>query len=200
MGSLICFVKGEKSPADYRHYRLREEEGPDDYAMMAAVLRRRFGKERPPPDLLLIDGGKGQLNVARKVLEEYNLSSSMDLASLAKEHKDEGEKLFLPGEKEPLLLPRHNPVLLFCMRVRDESHRFGITFHRHLRRKKTLSSSLNKLEGIGPKRRQMLLKHFGSLKRIRAATEEELRGVSGLGSNLAASIFKQLQGEKRDGR
>ncbi len=140
VGSLVAFSDGEADKGNYRHYRIRSGDTPDDYGMIREVLERRLGPERQRevPDLLLIDGGKGQLNIARQVLAETGLTDEVALASIAKEKEEEGEKVFLPGRKNPLSLKRHDPVLLFLMRIRDESHRFGITFHRRLRHKEPL--------------------------------------------------------------
>lgn len=195
IGSLVAFKKGVKAKANYRHYRIRTIEGPDDYGMMAEVLQRRFqrGLEKEDlPDLLLVDGGKGQLGVARRLLADFNLSSRVELAGIAKEKEDEGEKLYRPGRKNPLVLPFHSPILLFLMKVRDESHRFGITFHRELRRKKTLRSELDRIPGVGPSRKKQLLKNLGSLKRVRQATIEQLVAVPGVGPELAAVIHRHL--------
>lgn len=195
VGSLVCFVQGEKEVKRFRHYRIRSQDTPDDYAMMREVLERRMRKgveEDRLPDLLLIDGGKGQLQVAMDVLGGFDLLGRIDLVSIAKEKEDEGEKLFKPGRKNPILLPAHSPVLLYLMRIRDESHRFGITFHRKLRGKEQLRSRLDAIEGIGPKRKQLLLQHLGSLKRITEAGIEELAQVPGIGPELARQIFQQL--------
>jgi len=198
VGSLVCFVHGEKAAKLYRHYRIRSQDTPDDYAMMREVLDRRMSKgveEDRLPDMLLIDGGKGQLQVAYDVLARYDLLGRIDLVSIAKEKADEGEKLFKPGRKNPILLPAHSPVLLYLMRIRDESHRFGITFHRKLRGKEQLTSKLDAIEGIGPKRKKVLLKHMGSLKRITEAGVEELAQAPGIGPELAKHIFSQLHPE-----
>jgi len=190
VGSLIAFRDGEPDPANYRHYRIKGGDTPDDYGMIREVLLRRFApdRKRQGPDLLLIDGGKGQLNVAREVLGEAGLTDSVALASIAKEKVEEGEKVFLPGRKNPLALKRHDPVLLFLMRVRDEAHRFGVTFHRRLRKNKDLSSELLEVPGLGPARVRLLLRKFGSLKRVAAASEVELAAVKGVGPELAKAI------------
>jgi excinuclease ABC subunit C len=191
VGSLIAFTDGEPDQSNYRHYRIRSGDTPDDYGMIREVLERRLApdRERPAPDLLLIDGGKGQLNIAREVLAETGLSEEVALASIAKEKKEEGEKVFLPGRKNPLTLRRHDPVLLFLMRVRDEAHRFGITFHRRLRNKATLTTGLVEIPGLGPKRSRQLLREMGSLKRVREATIEELAALKGIGPELARTIY-----------
>ena len=195
VGSLVCFVQGDKEVKLFRHYRIRSQDTPDDYAMMREVLQRRVSKgleEDRLPDMLLIDGGKGQLQVAVDVLGEFDLLGRIDLVSIAKEKEDEGEKLFKPGRKNPILLPAHSPVLLYLMRIRDESHRFGITFHRKLRGKDQLRSKLDAIEGIGPKRKQLLLQHLGSLKRVTEAGIEALAQVPGIGPELAQQIYQQL--------
>jgi len=200
VGSLVCFLEGEKEPSSYRHYRIRLKDEPDDYAMMAEVLDRRMEtgiQKNNLPDMLLLDGGKGQLNIALDILGRYNLLEAMDLVAIAKEKKDEGEKLFRPGRKNPILLPAHSPALLYLMRIRDESHRFGITFHRRLRNRETLHSKLSALNGVGKKRKQLLLKTLGSYTRVLKSTPEELATVPGIGRTLAATIYKQLHPERK---
>ncbi|MDU9049621.1 MAG: excinuclease ABC subunit UvrC [Candidatus Electrothrix sp. Rat3] len=202
VGSLVCFVRGEKEPSRFRHYRIRQKDEPDDYAMMHEVLERRMetglAKDNLP-DVLLLDGGKGQLNIAVNVLARFDLLNRIDLVSIAKEKQEEGEKLFRPGRKNPVLLPGHSPALLYLMRIRDESHRFGITFHRKLRNKATLHSRLDVLEGIGKKRKTLLLKKLGSYKRIMAATVDELAEVPGIGRKTAESVYRQLHEKKQSG-
>ena len=192
VGSLVCFEQGEAKKSGYRHYKIRTVTGADDYAMMGEVLRRRLAKGREQgdlPDLLLVDGGKGQVNVARTVLAEFDLSAVVDLVGIAKERQEEGEKLFLPGRKNAVLLARHSPVLLFLMRVRDEAHRYGVTFHRRWRQKDTLRSSLDQVPGVGAARRKALLSSLGSVKRIAAATFDELAAVPGIGPELGQRIW-----------
>ncbi len=198
VGSLVCFVEGEKAARRYRHYRIRSQDTPDDYAMMREVLERRLERgaaEGDLPDLLLLDGGKGQLQVAVEVVGRLGLGQQVELASIAKEKAEEGEKLFRPGRKNPILLPAHSPVLLYLMRIRDEAHRFGITHHRSLRGREQLRSRLDAIEGIGPKRRQQLLRSLGSLKRVIEAGIDELAGVPGIGPELARQIHSQLHRE-----
>ncbi len=195
VGSLVCFKEGKKYHRGYRHYRIAEQDEPNDYAMMHEILTRRLEKgvrEDQLPDLLILDGGKGQLNIALDIITRLGLLERLDLAAIAKEKEQEGEKLFRPGRKNPIILPRHAPVLLFLMRVRDEAHRFGITFHRKLRRKNTLASGLDAVSGIGPQRKKQLLKTLGSYKRIQAASAEELSQAAGIGPALAVSIYRQL--------
>jgi excinuclease ABC subunit C len=203
VGSLVCFVRGDKAAKLYRHYRIKLQDTPDDYAMMREVLERRMTKGIETgnlPDLLLLDGGKGQLQVAVEVLARFDLSQQIDLVAIAKEKMEEGEKLFRPGRKNPILLPAHSPVLLYLMRIRDEAHRFGITFHRKLRGKEQLHSRLDAVEGIGPKRKKQLLQTMGSLKRVLEAGVEELTSVPGIGPDLARDIYRQLHGEEHGTR
>ncbi len=198
VGSLVSFVHGDKAAGRYRHYRIRSQDTPDDYAMMGEVLARRLekGLERDDlPDLLLLDGGKGQLQVAMAALARFDLGGRIDLVAIAKVKAEEGEKLFRPGRKNPVLLPAHSPVLLFLMRIRDESHRFGITFHRRLRGREQLQSRLDAIEGIGPKRKQQLLRTLGSLRRVAEADLDTLAAVPGIGPELARQIHTSLHGE-----
>jgi excinuclease ABC subunit C len=201
VGSLVCFVQGDKAVKQFRHYRIRSQDTPDDYAMMREVLERRMAKgieQDNLPDMLLLDGGKGQLQVAVDVLSRFDLLQTVDLVAIAKEKAEEGEKLFRPGRKNPILLPAHSPVLLYLMRIRDEAHRFGITFHRKLRGKEQLQSRLDQIEGIGPKRKKQLLQTLGSLKRILEANVTELAEVPGIGPELARHIHQQLHQEKHE--
>ena len=198
VGSLVSFVHGDKAAGRYRHYRIRSQDTPDDYAMMGEVLARRLekGLERDDlPDLLLLDGGKGQLQVAMAALARFDLGGRIDLVAIAKEKAEEGEKLFRPGRKNPVLLPAHSPVLLYLMRIRDEAHRFGITFHRRLRGREQLQSRLDAIEGIGPKRKQLLLRTLGSLRRVAEADLDTLAAVPGIGPELARQIHTSLHGE-----
>lgn len=196
VGSLVCFTEGEPEKSRFRHYRISGKDQPDDYAMMREVLERRMETglaKKNLPDMLLLDGGKGQLGVGVDVLLRYDLLDQIDLVAIAKEKQAEGEKLFRPGRKDPILLPAHSPALLYLMRIRDESHRFGVTFHRRLRNTQTLRSPLDRITGIGPKRKKDLLKALGSYKRISEANIDELAGVPGIGPALARSIYDQLQ-------
>jgi excinuclease ABC subunit C len=192
VGSLVCFVEGDKTPKEYRHYSISGAHEPDDYRMMNEVLTRRFKTERKVavlPDLLVIDGGKGHLNVAQKVIQNKGLEDQIELVSIAKDKENKSDKIYRPGRKNPINLQRHSPVLLFLMRVRDEAHRFGISFHRRLRHKSTLSSELDNVPGIGPSRKKILLKSLGSLARIKKASRAELAAVPGIGTELAGQIW-----------
>ncbi|MBU0663267.1 MAG: excinuclease ABC subunit UvrC [Proteobacteria bacterium] len=198
VGSLVCFKQGEPARQNFRHYKIRTVDTPDDYAMMAEVLERRLKRgleENDLPDLLMVDGGRGQLGIAIRVAREQGLKEvqGLDLIGIAKEKQEEGEKLYKPGRKNPIILPAHNPVLLFLMRIRDESHRYGVSFHRKLRNKSTLASELDTISGIGPKKKELLLKSLGSLTQIKKASEEQLTHVPGIGPELAREIHTHFR-------
>jgi len=203
VGSLVCFVAGEKAKERYRHYAIHTVAVPDDYAMMAEVLGRRFARglaENDMPDLFLVDGGKGQLGVAIHALAELGIPGGVELAGIAKEKGEEGEKLYRPGRKNPIVLDRYSPVLLYLMRIRDEAHRYGITIHRRLRGKEALTSSLEQIPGVGKARKELLLRELGSMQRIAQVSVEELAVVPGIGPALAAQIWAHLHGEGQDER
>ncbi len=205
VGSQVTFDEGEPQKNLYRRYRIRSFEGQDDFASMYEVLKRRLTRavrENLFPDLWVIDGGKGQLNVALQVLTEFNLREHIDCVSLAKQHvlndgreievtKSE-ERVFLPNRKDPIILAKNSTALFLLVRIRDEAHRFAITYNRELRRRARLRSVLDDIEGIGPTRRRAMLRHFGSLRRIRAATVEEIAAVKGVNLQLAGEIKRHL--------
>ncbi len=212
VGSMIVFVHGVPRKSDYRRFNVRSVDGePDDYASMHEVLTRRFkrwqdaskgeftpgdpgakGRKQTAwallPDLLLVDGGKGQLNVAVKVLKSFDLFGQVPVAGLAKQE----EELFIPGRKDPILLPRQSQGLYLVQRVRDEAHRFAITSHRSQRRKIGIASQLDRVPGVGPARRKTLLKHFGSIEAIRAATTEEIAALPGIPVDVAEAVKAHL--------
>lgn len=163
VGALVCFEKGEKLKKKYRHYRIKTVEGPDDYSMMAEVLERRFArgvKDDDLPDLLMVDGGKGQLNIAIHIAKQFLPDEKIELLGIAKEKGEEGEKLYRPGRKNPVLLPQHSPYLLYMMKIRDESHRYGITFHRKLRRKKHSPHNLIPFQELVQKEKRSFCAHL----------------------------------------
>ncbi len=205
VGSMAVIVSAEPAPKEYRHYRIRTVEGSDDFASLAEVLRRRLLRgieEQCLPDMLLIDGGKGQLSSAEQILEELGLNDQIDLVSIAKSRvkanvrgkivEKSEERFFLPGRKNPVLLRPGSAALFLLERLRDEAHRFAITYHRKLRKKATLKSSLEDIPGIGPGRRKQLLKHFGSLKKIKESSLDELLTVPGLPEKVARDIFNSF--------
>lgn len=209
VGSMVVAIDGEPAKAGYRQFRIRSVAGADDYASLYEVLRRRLSrgqKEALLPDFILIDGGRGQLGVATRVLEELGLSGTVDCAGIAKSRvlanvrgralERSEERFFLPGRKNPVLLRQGSPALFMLERLRDEAHRFAITQHRKLRHKTTLGSTLETLPGVGPTRRKDLLRHFGSLKRIRAASLDELLAVPGLPEKVARTIAAHFSGDR----
>lgn len=195
VGAVVSFWQGKKTADEYRHYKIQSVGGPDDYASMAEVLRRHLPRaeaEGVLPGLLIVDGGKGQLNVAVHVVRELGLDGELDLVGIAKEKGEEGEKLFVPGRKNPILLPQHSQVLLLLMQIRDEAHRFGITFHRKWRGRQALRSRLDTIPGVGPARKKALLTAFGSIGAIASATPEELASISGITLELGQTILAIL--------
>ena len=172
------------------------------------MLKRRLQRgveENLLPDFILIDGGKGQLGVLSMVLDELQLAQTIDVAGIAKSRvkanvrgkvvERSEERFFLPGRKNPVVLKRGSAALFLLERLRDEAHRFAITYHRKLRSKAQLTSSLGEIPGVGKKRQKALLKHFGSLKKIKAASLEELQQMPGLPANVAEEIFLFYQGQ-----
>ncbi len=199
VGSMVVFTGGRADKAAYRRFKVRmPAEESNDVAMLAEVLRRRFAREADTrfakrPDLLLIDGGKPQLNAVRAVLEELGLDH-IPLASLAKRE----EELWTPALDEPVLLPSGSPSLYLVKRVRDEAHRFAIEYHRELRGRAMSASVLDDVPGIGPKRKKAILARFGSLKRLRAASVEEIASVPGVGRVAAEAVVEAVKAG-RDG-
>jgi excinuclease ABC subunit C len=204
VGSMVVFDEGEPDKNRYRRFRIKTVAGADDFAMMYEVLTRRYRRaleEHDLPDLLMVDGGKGQLSVAVEVLRELGITE-VDVIGLAKmrterdpfseEVAHSAERVFLPGRKNPVVLKPNSTALFLLQQVRDEAHRFAITYHRLLRAKERLGSPLDTVPGIGPARRKALLRHFGSLKRVYAATVEELTQVPGVTPAMAEAIHRQL--------
>jgi excinuclease ABC subunit C len=185
VGSMVVFENGTPKKSAYRRYKI-ETEGPDDYAMMKEMLTRRFtsliNNQDSEPDLVLVDGGKGQLNIALEVFNSLNIQ--YPVIGLAKEF----EHVFIPQTPSPLILPRNSDALLLLQRIRDEAHRFAITYHKTLRSKEFKSSPLDKIPGVGNKRRMTLLKHFGSMENIMNANVNELQEVKGISKKLAVII------------
>jgi excinuclease ABC subunit C len=195
VGSMVVFEEGEPAKSRYRRYRIKTVEGIDDYAMTYEVLLRRLrrGKEEGNlPDLVLIDGGKGQLNVALEVLKELKIEG-VDALSLAKKRKpEEAEKVFLPHRKDPIPLRSSSSGVLLLQRVRDEAHRFAIAYHKRLRGKEMTSSILDGIPGIGKTKKRALLKQFGGMEGVVAASPEELAKVPGMNSALAQQVWEHL--------
>ncbi|MBF0549300.1 MAG: excinuclease ABC subunit UvrC [Deltaproteobacteria bacterium] len=198
VGSLVTFENGRPKKSAYRIFKVKSLATPDDYAMMYEVLKRSLTRSMNTealPDLLMVDGGKGQLNVAVTVKEELRLTARPDLLGMAKDrdNNEEQPKFFIPGRKNPIILPRNSPVLFFLTRIRDEAHRFAISHHQKLRRKSSLLSLLDDVPGVGTKRRKGLLTHFGSLKRIREASVTDLAAAPGINPSLAQVIYDHVR-------
>ena len=194
VGSMVVFDKGKPKPAHYRRFRIKTVSGANDYAMLQEVLKRRFKRSSNAsdtwailPDLVLIDGGKGQLNAVRTVMTELR-AESVPTASLAKEN----EEIFIPGKAAPIILARSSPGLRLLQRLRDEAHRFALGYHHKIRKRETFASALDTVPGVGPKRKRALLRQFGSIQAIREATEEELASTSGMTRSLAKKIKEYL--------
>jgi excinuclease ABC subunit C len=198
VAGLVVFENGRPKKAAYRKYVIRDVKAPDDYATMAEVLGRRFGDKeasRPMPDLLMLDGGKGQLNIAGAVLCSLGLEDALPMLAIAKKDEARGEsedKIYLPGRSNPLTFGRDHDLLLFLQRIRDEAHRFAVSFHRRRRSKELLASELDGIYGVGPKRKRALLKRFGSIDNIRLATIEEIAATPGMDRRTAAAVIGGL--------
>jgi excinuclease ABC subunit C len=194
VASMVVLEKGWPRPAHYRRFRIKTVAGADDYAMIQEALRRRLkrgmigeGAWGITPDLVLIDGGRGQLNAALEVRQELGLGS-VPMASLAKEN----EEVFIRGDPRPVRIPKDSPALHILQRGRDEAHRFAISYHQKLRRKGSIASALDKIPGIGPKRRKALLKKFGSVEAIKEAPLEEVSRTEGITVALAKKVKEEL--------
>ncbi len=198
VASMVVFEGGEANKNRYRRYAIKTIEGQDDFAAMREVLMRRFTRaiaEGDLPDLVLIDGGKGQLGVAMTVLKDLAIED-LDAAAIAKSRAIEGghspERFFRPGRANPIILPQNSAVVHLLARIRDEAHRFAITYHRERRQKATLRTSLTDIPGVGPVIARRLLNKFGSIARIRGLPVDELAQVPGVGERLAETIQQSL--------
>ena len=189
VASLVVCENGAMRKSEYRHYIVKTARQGDDYGALREVVHRRYarvlGEARPLPDLVLIDGGRGQLHAALEALEELSLAT-LPVAALAKRE----ELLYVKGRAEPLVLDRHSPVLHLIQMIRDEAHRFAVTFHRRRRRQRDFASELLAIPGIGERRKELLLRNFGSVVRIRRATVEELRPF--IGEQLARRVVEHF--------
>ena len=189
VGSMVVWEAGGMKKDDYKRFKIRTVPGADDYAMMAEVLRRRYGKALEEggtlPDLVLLDGGRGQLSAGSRVLEELGLDY-LPIVALAKR----AEEVYHPGSLHPLVLDLASPALQTLQRIRDEAHRFAITYHKKLRQKRALVSVLDQIPGIGPSIRTSLLKSLGSARRVRAASVAELAAVPKVTPKLAQRIHE----------
>ena len=202
VASMVVFEQGRPTKKRYRRYEIKRKEGQDDYEAMREVLRRRYTRaiaENDLPDLTLIDGGKGHLGVAVTVLESLGLGA-LPCAGIAKARagggKSDGERFFIPGRMNPIVPAQNLSGVLLLARIRDEAHRFAISYHRMKRKKATLSSALLDIPGVGPARARALLAAFGSVSRLRHATAEQLAAVPGISGKLATEIMSALRAKK----
>ncbi|HAZ1147114.1 TPA: excinuclease ABC subunit UvrC [Enterococcus faecium] len=197
VAAMVVFIDGKPARKEYRKYKIKTVNGPDDYASMREVIYRRYSRViregLPLPDLILIDGGKGQVDVAKDVLENQ-LGIDIPIAGMVKNDKHKTNELLFGTDLAVVPLERNSPEFFLLQRIQDEVHRFAITFHRQLRSKNSFASRLDEIEGLGPKRKKMLLKEFKSLKNITAATTEELQEI-GLPKNVAQNVFDKLHQE-----
>ncbi|HOU57684.1 MAG TPA: excinuclease ABC subunit UvrC [Smithellaceae bacterium] len=204
VGSMVVFQDGEPEKSGYRRFRVRGPDEPDDYGMMREVLTRRFQGPDPAPDLLVVDGGKGQLNVALAVLSDLKIK--LDVIGLAKEERSflaakrrlqgkpakSEDRVYVPRRKDAIYLSSSPAALALLQRLRDEAHRFAVSYHRKVKTKNDLSSVLDAIPDIGPSRRTLLLKYFGSAQQVRKASLEDLQKVPGIGRELAEKIYSAL--------
>ena len=194
VSAMVVFVNGKPSKKDYRKYKIKTVVGPDDYASMREVIRRRYGRVQrdglTPPDLIVIDGGQGQVNIAKQVIQE-ELGLDIPIAGLQKNDKHQTHELLFGDPLEVVELSRNSQEFFLLQRIQDEVHRFAITFHRQLRSKNSFSSQLDGIDGLGPKRKQNLMKHFKSLTKIKEASVDEIVGV-GVPRAVAEAVQRKL--------
>jgi len=195
VASLVTFVNGQPVKSEYRRFKIRSKSTPDDFAMMSEVIERRYSRllreKKDLPDLILVDGGKGQLSVAVDVLKKLDLANQPIIA-LAKRL----DEVYLPGDPDPQNIPKTSSALRLLQQIRDESHRFAIEFHRNLRRKRAKYSELDEIPGIGEKRKRQLIRHFGSLKNLKTASIADIKKVEGIPEPLAEKIWEFFNSKK----
>jgi excinuclease ABC subunit C len=198
VAGMVVFEDAKAAKEAYRKFRIQTAGQPNDYAHMAEVLSRRLREDRreaPLPDLLMVDGGKGQLNIALEVIRSLGLENAFDVIGIAKKDETRGDtadKIFQPGRANPVNWGREGRLLLFLQSIRDEAHRFAITYHRRERNRNALESALDAVPGVGPQRKRMLLKHFGGVQNIRAATLQELASLPGMTLKTAEALQQAL--------
>ena len=199
VGTVVSFHGGRPHKAGYRNYRIKGVAGIDDYGMMAELVTRRLSKDEPP-DLFLVDGGKGHLMAVKRVTDQLRGLPAPDVVAIAKgDNGDRGDKVYIPGRKNPLALRGDHPVLHLLMRIRDEAHRRAVTYHRKLRRKGIEASELDRIPGVGAHRKKILLKHFGDVHALVAAGLDDLLAIPGISRGLAKRIIESLQAGTREG-
>ena len=191
--SMVCFVDAKPRKSEYKQFKIRTVEGPDDFASMKEIIKRRYSRvkkeKQQPPDLILVDGGKGQLNAALEALREIDFEGESEIAGLAKRL----EELFLPGKSDPVMIPKTSSALKLLQKARDEAHRFAINYHKKRRSVRTLKTELTEIPGIGEKKAQSLLKHFGSVKKIKESNLETLQDF--LGTKTGEEVYSYFHGQ-----
>jgi len=197
VASMVKFENGVPAKESYKRFKIKNVQGPNDYASMYEVLSRRMARVEQDgweiPDLILIDGGKGQLNIVQQVLNEIGYLEKVDLASIAKGREEgESDKIYIYGRKNPIMFSKSSEALFLLMRIRDEAHRFAITYHKKLRGKRALISELDGVPGIGIKRKKELIKRFGTISKIRESTVDEIASVPGLNKKIAQVLKRHL--------
>jgi excinuclease ABC subunit C len=198
VAGMVVFENGKPNKSLYRKYKIKTVDEQNDYAYMAEILTRRYGKgekSKPYPDLLVVDGGKGHLNIALSIIKKFKIEKNLEVIGIAKKDVTRGEtndKVYQPGRANPVNFGREGDLLLFLQKIRDESHRFAISFHRKRRDKKFIHSVFDTVPGIGKKRKETLLKNFGSIDNIRKATLEELISLPGIDRKIAKALKKQF--------
>jgi excinuclease ABC subunit C len=208
VGSMVVVEDGLARKSEYRRFKVRTVDQNDDYAAMEEVLTRRLqnylrertkpiterGKFQYPPQLLMVDGGKGQLGVAVRVLDELDLTDHISVCALAKRL----EEVYVPGRPDPIIIPRRSEALYLLQRLRDESHRFAVTYHRTLRQKRMTNSVLDGIKGLGPARRKRLVKELGGMKAVRQADLAMLHELSWLPDEVATAVYAKTHGMRLD--
>jgi len=198
VSGMVVFENGQPDKSSYRKFKIKTAAKQDDYACMLEALTRRYGdggKTESYPDLLVVDGGKGQLNIAVSVIKNLNLFGKFEIIGIAKKDEKKGEtedKIYKYGRINPVNMGKRGDTLLFLQRIRDEAHRFAISFHRRRRSKSFIHSELDDIQGVGEKRKKILLIHFKSIKKIRAATLDEISALPGMNNNVAKEIKKKI--------
>lgn len=194
VASMVCFMDAQPRKSEYKKFKIKTVTGADDFASMKEVIIRRYSRVKKeklqPPDLVVVDGGKGQLNAALEGLREIEFEDQVEIAGIAKRL----EEIFVPGKADPLMIPKTSPALKLLQRARDEAHRFAITYHRKKRSGRTLKTELTEINGVGEKRASELLKYFGSVKKIRKADLEELKKV--VSNKTAGTVFDYFNREE----
>jgi excinuclease ABC subunit C len=205
VGSMVVMEDGLPRPQEYRRFKVKTVEGNDDFAAMEEVLTRRLtayliDRDKPveerrrrfayPPQLLLVDGGKGQLGVAVRVLDRLGLTEQIPVAALAKQF----EEVYVPGRSNPIRIPRTSEALYLLQQVRDEAHRFAITYHRKLRGKRMTASILDGIPGLGPSRKKRLIKELGGTNAVKDASLESLKELTWLPDSVADAVYARLHG------